>query len=282
MRPLLLFLALLLSAPAHAWGDYAHRLTASLAWAQLTPPVRSELRRLMRAAPQLQTPECPAKSLEDLAYWPDCVRKLAPRFDYASSWHYQNISICQPFDIATKCENGQCITAQIPAQLDLLADRHRAPAERLQALAYFVHLMGDLHQPLHIGEKDDLGGNRVRASYGLKTGRYINLHGIWDTEMAERALTEPPAIRAKPSAPAVPSATPLPAQITAWAQESWTLSKTLAYPGLGPDGALCPATPSRPFTIDAAYITAATPALRTQVQNAGTRIAALLNQALGR
>jgi hypothetical protein len=279
-----LVLAISWAAPAQAWGAYGHKLTARLAWSGLKPGVRAELRQLMRAQAQLETPECPAASLEDLSYWPDCVRRLAPRFSYADRWHYQNINICQPFDIAQKCDDGQCVTGQIPVQLDIFSDRRRPVRERLLALAYFVHLVGDLHQPLHIGEKNDRGGNQVRASYGVKMGLFINLHGIWDTELAERALTEPPAIKAGRSGASVGAISPdaVPDKISLWAKESWTISRELAYPLLGPDGALCPLTPDRSFMIDEAYVKAAAPVLRAQVQKAGSRMAMLLNGALAR
>ena len=59
--------------------------------------------------------------------------------------------------------------------------------ERLMALAFLVHFMGDLHQPMHAGDHGDLGGNKVAANYGVIGGR-TNLHSIWDGWLAERAL----------------------------------------------------------------------------------------------
>ena len=69
----------------------------------------------------------------------------------------------------------------------------RVPArERLMALAFLTHFVGDLHQPMHAGDHGDLGGNRVAANYGVIGGR-ANFHGIWDGWLAERAISTPPA-----------------------------------------------------------------------------------------
>ena len=59
------------------------------------------------------------------------------------------------------------------------------------ALAFLVHFVGDLAQPMHAGDRGDLGGNRVAANYGLVGGR-TNLHSIWDGYLAERAISTPP------------------------------------------------------------------------------------------
>lgn len=290
-------LLLLMPAPLLAWGGFGHRLTARIAQAQLSPAARREIRALLRAAPALNTPSCALASLEDAAVWPDCVRGLDNnRFAFSAPWHYQNISVCEAFDITARCWNGDCVTAQIPRQQALLADRSRPASERLQALAFLVHLVGDLHQPLHIGDKADLGGNRVRAAYGFKTGDRLNLHGIWDGELAERALTEPPAIapaRITPAQRRAWAAGPADTagKVAIWAREAWDVSRSIAYPELRdyPDTCPIPApihADSRPQgargTVTPAYVAAATPAVRDQVAKAGTRIALLVEAALAR
>lgn len=284
-------LLLLVASPALAWGGYAHRLTASIALAQLSPAARAEVRALLRAAPALDTPTCPLASLEDASVWADCVRALPDRsFAFSESWHYQNISLCQPFDVGAACPNGDCVTAQIPRQQAILADRRRPAAERLQALAFLVHFVGDMHQPLHIGDKADLGGNQVRASYGFKDPERMNLHRIWDSELAERALTEPPAVTpARISAGQRRAWTAGPAdtagKVAVWAREAWVISRDIAYPRLENYPDTCPIPPaSRPRdargTVTPAYIAVSTPPIRAQVAKAGTRIAQLVEAAL--
>ena len=288
IRPLAL--ALLLAAqPASAWGDYAHRLTGRIALAQLTPAARAEVRRLWRAEPRLNTPLCRLRTMEDASVWPDCVRALyRDRFAFSAPWHYQNISVCGPFDISAKCPNGDCVTAQIPRQQAILADRSRPAAERLQALAFLVHFVGDMHQPLHIGDKGDRGGNDVPAAYGHKAPDRMNLHWIWDGDLAERALTEPPAITFRSITPAQARAFTAglaETRVADWAREAWEISRTIAYPELQAYPDSCPiaanARKALPrAVVTPAYISKATPDVRTQVSKAGTRIALLINEAL--
>lgn len=285
---------LLAAGPALAWGGYAHALTARIAQAQLTPSARAQIRQLLRAEPQVNTPGCALASLEDAAVWPDCVRSLAgDRFGVTASWHYQNISVCAAFDINANCPNGDCVTVQIARQMAVLADRRGSDAQRLQALAFVVHLVGDMHMPLHIGDKADRGGNDVRAAYGYKSPDRMNLHRAWDSDLAERALTEPPAIgpasitaaqRRAYTAGAIGTPQQLAEIVAGWAREGWEISRSIAYPALPDYPDTCPIlgaprTKARAI-ITPAYITAATPALRMQVSRAGSRIALLINQAL--
>jgi S1/P1 Nuclease len=290
-QPALALLFALAAQPAMAWGDYAHRLTGRIALAQLTPQARAEVRRLLRAEPRLDTPECRLRSMEEASVWPDCVRAVyRDRFAFSAPWHYQNINVCGDFDINAKCPNGDCVTAQIPRQQAILADRSRPAHERLQALGFLVHFVGDMHQPLHIGDKDDLGGNNVRAAYGFKAPDRMNLHWIWDGEMAERALTEPPAISPQRisrsearSATAGPGDTS--ARVALWARDAWEISRRIAYPELQnyPDSCPIPTDQRRALPramVSPDYVAKATPAVRDSVTKAGSRIALLVNEAL--
>ena len=280
LAPIVLALVLL-PAPALAWGDYAHRLIAGIALANLTPAARSEVRRILAKGAAVDTPTCPITTIAGASVWPDCVRALPDRFTFSAPWHYQNIDVCQPFSIAVNCPDGNCVTSQIPKQLAIAADRRASPAARAQALAFVVHLVGDMHMPLHVGDKHDRGGNDVRAVYGAKAPDRMNLHRIWDSDLAERALTEPPAIR--PIAmPAADRRAMAAGSIENWARESWDLSRTIVYPQLRDFPDSCPVKSDLRPVVDASYIAAAEAPLRLQVERAGGRLARLLNTALTR
>ena len=270
-----------LPAPALAWSDYAHRLTARITLANLTPAARAEVRRILAKGASVDTPTCRLESLEDAATWPDCVRSLPDRFGFSAPWHYQNIDVCTPFDATANCPDGQCVTAQIPKQLAIVADRSASPAARAQALAFFVHFMGDMHMPLHIGDKHDKGGNAVPAAYGAKAPPWMNLHRIWDNELAERALTEPPAITPR-SISAADRHAMMAGDIPDWTRESWELARTIVYPELKAYPDSCAVKPDARGLVDAAYVAAARDPLRLQVERAGVRTALLLNRALAR
>lgn len=278
---LLLAAALAVPGPARAWGDYGHRLVARIAFSQLTPAARARLRAILARSAAVDTPSCRLLSIEDASVWPDCVRGLGDRFAAEAPWHYQNISVCKAFDVAANCPDGACVTAQIPRQLRILGNAGASNAARAKALAYVVHLVGDLHQPLHVGEKGDRGGNDVPAAYGAKDPPRFNLHRAWDSDLAERALTDPPALTPR-SVTAGQRAAWAQGNVTEWARESWDLSRTRVYPparGIS-DGCAGPTTGRA--RLDAAYLAAATPVIRQRIGQAGTRLALLLNRALGR
>lgn len=281
MRLLLALILALSSAPALAWGEYGHKTIARIAAAELTPRAAREVRRILARGAAVDTPACPISTIEDASVWPDCVRSLPERFAFSFPWHYQNIDICAPFDPAAKCEGGQCVTAQIPLQLAIAADRSKSPAERAQALAFVIHFTGDMHQPLHIGDKHDKGGNDVLAAYGVKAPPRMNLHRIWDSDLAERVLTEPPAI-----GPASPTRAErriwASGSIADWAHESWDISRTIAYPALKDFPDTCPAASLQRARVDEAYVATARDAVRRQAMKAGVRLAMLLNRAFVR
>lgn len=281
LRPLFLLLLAIMPAPALAWGDYAHRLIARIALAELSPAARAEVRQILAKSAGVDTPACRMVGLEDASTWPDCVRALPDRFAFSFPWHYQNIDVCKPFDADANCPDGNCVTAQIPKQLAIVADRKASPAARAQALAFVVHFVGDMHMPLHIGDKHDKGGNDVRAAYGAKAPDRMNLHRIWDAELAERALTEPPAVTPR-SITTADRRDMAAGDIASWTRESWDLARTIVYPELKNYPDSCPVKPETRAMVDAAYLDAAKDPLRTQVERAGVRLAVLLNRALAR
>lgn len=176
LRRLCLLLVLLaLPSPLWAWWEYGHETVARIAFLEARPQTRAAIRRLLAQSALLETPTCPARTIEQASYWPDCIKTLRDRFSYASPWHYQNVDICRPFDSEAACRDGNCVTAQIERQARLLADRRLPVRERLMALAFLVHLVGDLHQPLHAGDRSDRGGNDLPVTYGIIAGR-TNLH----------------------------------------------------------------------------------------------------------
>jgi hypothetical protein len=279
IRRLLIALALLLApAPALAWWEYGHETVAAIAWLKASPQTRAEIDRLLRQARLLDTPTCPARTIEQASVWPDCIKTLGERFSYASPWHYQNVDVCRPFDQVSACRDGNCISAQIERNMRLLANRQLPVRERIFALAFVVHLLGDLHQPMHAGDRGDLGGNRVSASYGLIAGR-TNLHSIWDGYLADRGISEPPG-EARGLLSAV-SETEMAAMrtgtVTDWARESWQVAHDFAYAAVYPDP--CGAPPAERPVITEETTRRLVPVVRQQVTRGGLRLARLLDEA---
>jgi len=275
---LAIVLALLLPSPALAWWEYGHETVARIAWLSVNPHTRAELNRLLRQSRLLDTPTCPARTIEEASIWPDCIKNLGDRFSYASPWHYQNVNICQPFDQVSACRDGNCVSAQIERNVRLLADRSLPTRERVMALAFLVHFMGDIHQPMHAGDHGDLGGNRVQASYGAIAGR-TNLHSIWDGYLADRSLSTPPgnADGILSELDEADKAAMRPGAVADWARESWEASREFAYGTIIADP--CGPPPAERPVVTEEITRRLIPIVRRQAARGGLRLARLLDEA---
>jgi S1/P1 Nuclease len=277
-RLCLAFFLLLSAAPASAWWEYGHGTVGRIAYLNVSPATRAEVDRLLAQGRLLDTPICPVRTIELASYWPDCIKTLGERFSYASSWHYQNVDICRPFDQQSACRDGNCVSAQIERNVRLLADRSLPTRERVMALAFLVHFMGDLHQPMHAGDHNDLGGNRVQVSYGAIAGR-TNLHMVWDGYLADRGISQPPG------GPAGILSELSPADLAAmregtladWARESWQASRDHAYGSIFPNP--CGPAPAERPVITEEITRQLVPVIRRQVARGGLRLARLLDEA---
>lgn len=257
-RWLAALLALTFVLPAQAWGPLGHRLVARLAEDGLGPQARAGVARLLRSE---QAPDLAA-----IASWADELRARDPNLGRRSArWHYVNLGDHGCTYVAARdCAGGNCLVAALDAQVRILADASRSDAERLQALKFVVHLVGDAHQPLHAGNRHDRGGNTYQLQHA---GRGTNLHALWDSgllgtrRMGEAAWLK--RLRATPP----PAVTPLPAAgAAAWAVESCRL---IPRTGIYPSG----------HAVDQAYVDAHLPQVEHQLRLAGARLAAVLNAA---
>ena len=273
-----LIVALVASAPAHAWGKLGHRAIADIAWTQLTAAARRDIEGLLALAPQLATPACPVGSFEDGATWADCVRsQYHDRYALTASWHYVDVSICRPFELPDD-RDARFIVARFESELAVLANRRNPPAARLEALLWVEHLAGDLHQPLHVGDAGDRGGNEVPVY--PSTGRYpLNLHAEWDRNLVEDAIRATPGGVAGLAAAASTMEPPGGAAAT-WARESWEIARRDAYRRPRFQARTCEGQRT-PVDIDAEYGATAVSVVQRQLERAGVRLAVTLNRSLG-
>jgi hypothetical protein len=280
-RIIALMIALLaLPSPAAAWWEYGHEAIATIAAHEARPETRREIARLLARSSLLETPTCPTRTIEQLSIWADCVKELGDRFSYAYSWHYQNVDVCKPSDPKPACKDGNCVSKQIDRARRMLADRKLPTRDRIEALAFLVHFMGDLHQPLHAGDRADRGGNDVIAAYGAIAGKRTNLHSVWDGLLADRAISTPPggALGVLADVPPADRAGIAAGSVDDWARESWQVAHDSAYAvALGDPCGLVPAR----VVLDEEKIRALIPPLRLQVARGGIRLARLLDEALG-
>jgi hypothetical protein len=235
---------------ASAWGYEGHRLVAQLAEPQLTPAAHRELQRLLALEP--------GATLASISTWAD-----EHRSPVTASWHFVNLGRgdCR-YDSDRHCLGGRCVVAAIEAQREVLMSSED-DERRLQALRYVVHLVADVHQPLHAGFFADKGGNTFQVHV---FGRGSNLHKLWDSGLIEHCdggaarlfeeLYERP-VRVKVSAPA------------SWAEESCRIVET---DGFYPSG----------HKISEDYARRWDGVLRQRLSLAGARLTQLLNDALPR
>ena len=181
-------LTLAISPAALAWSALGHRMVGELAQRHISPAALAQVELLLAGEPD--------PTLAGVADWADRLRDLDPeRFKATSRWHYVNTppGLDCDYAAARDCPGGNCVIGAIQAQRRILADRSQPLEARRDALKFIVHFVGDVHQPMHANNHDDLGGNRYQVSlrtelqpeaYARK--HYVdgvmgtNLHSIWD------------------------------------------------------------------------------------------------------
>ena len=272
----LALLAALAPTPTLAWGFYAHQQTARIAMANVSPETRAKIRQLLKSAALLGTPECPLRTIEDASVWADCVRREGWRWGYTAAWHYRTAPICEAYDARKNCAGGNCVTAQIDRSHRILADESLPDNVRLEALAFLVHFAGDVHMPLHSGDKDDRGGNDRKADYSIVPG--FNLHSIWDGPLAEQAISDPanPVARRYSAAERAELGGGTAAD---WGRESWQIARDFVYPTAFDTDDVCGQELPMETVVTREDIDRATPIVRQRVVQSGLRIAERLESA---
>jgi hypothetical protein len=246
---------LLRPVPAFAWGPEGHEIVAAIAAANLTPAARAQVTALLGPPPMMV--------LE--SNWADEIRADRPE---TSAWHYVNVELGSlGYDARRDCPGGDCVVAQIARDMAVLGDVHAARVARIEALRFLIHFIGDVHQPLHVADDHDKGGNsRFLFLHGGRT----NLHRIWDTDVVAALGSDPMRVAAGLEAGVTvqqkardSAGTP-----ASWANESFVAAGKI-YAALPPGGDL----PDD-------YARRQSPMVRSQLLNAGLRLAATLNRLL--
>lgn len=276
---LLAVLVLLLPAPALAWSQLGHWLVGELAEQQLTAAVRAQVRRLLAAEAE--------PTLGGVASWADALRQSdPPRFRETSRWHFINArSAGCAFDLARDCPDGQCVVAAIEQQRRVLSDVSLPLEQRRDALKFIVHLVGDIHQPLHASDRNDSGGNRFQVrlttapstegrSRGTTTG--TNLHSVWDYHVLASSGQDRNALAARLGEAVPRAASSASASDTAAREAGTPLEWARETCGLLDAEAIYPVTNA----LDQHYLEAYRPLAERRIVQAAARLAALLNATL--
>lgn len=164
-------IGLLCSVCAFGWGQKGHDVTCAVAQEHLTKRAAKRISDIFDG-----------KSLVYWSNWLDNASHTA-ELSYTSTWHYMNIDKGVEYDNCPRIPEGDVLTA-IAAQTAALESGTLTKEESALALKMLIHLVGDLHCPMHMGHLTDKGGNRWQVQY-FNTG--TNLHSIWDSSIVESA-----------------------------------------------------------------------------------------------
>jgi hypothetical protein len=254
-------LAALLAPPAWAWAPLGHRVAARLAESHLTPRAKAAVRELLE----------PGESMADASTWADEHRR---DIKGSGPWHYVDV----PLDeeryhdrFAGDVPEKGNIVPKIREFKAVLRDRRRPLEERRFALRFLIHLVEDLHMPLHVGDNRDRGGNDTQVRF---FDQGTNMHRLWDGDMLAHSCEDQDCWLDDLVAMDTPEARgrAMSGTVEDWATESLLLAKA-AYKDPATGRKITPGT-----KLGEAYQAANLPAARRRLYQGGVRLAMVLNE----
>ncbi len=162
-------MSLLCVGQVFAWGQNGHRAVGLVAEQHLSKKARKKVMAVLEN-----------NSLAEVSNWMDDI-KSDDAYNHTHDWHWVTIPDGMRYEEAAKNPNGDLII-KIEEIVTALKARNLPLQTEQEYLKYLVHLVGDLHQPMHVGGKDDQGGNAVKV---LWFGQPSNLHRVWDSDMID-------------------------------------------------------------------------------------------------
>lgn len=249
----LLALMLVVTSQASAYGPTGHRIIAELAMRHMTPEARAAVEAILGD-----------EFMAEAATWPDEMRSNPSEFFQreASPYHYINLPDGVSYEDSEKNPAGDAITALAKFTATLKDDAASAD-EKALALRYIIHLVGDLHMPLHAGRSSDRGGNRIDVVWFEEI---TNLHTVWDERLIQHkrlSFTEWTRFLDKKIKPAHVAEWQT-AKPTDWVAELISLRGDIYENGHG--------------LLSWDYVYKYTPVIKSQLSKGGVRLAGYLNE----
>jgi hypothetical protein len=266
-------LSLLVAADAFAWGPTGHRVVGLVAEKNLRPGVLQKVSRILGG-----------HSLSRASNWSDEIKSEPATYGHTFNWHYTDWKDQDPNHDETN-SSGRLLSA-IKEQLAVLKDAKATTEKKAFALKFLVHLVGDLHQPLHVGNGLDRGGNNCKVQFH---GQPTNLHALWDEgliDFTKLSFTELADYVSKGRAKEEVAAWKK-GDLVAWARESKELRAEIYPPDVTPaktpgERKYCPASGTvaaddvPKLAYEYSYKFA--PVLERRLYQAGLRLAVILNE----
>ena len=188
----LLFVFVLTAHLLFAWGPNGHRIVAQICYDNLSANARAKINRILGN-----------NYMAQIATWPDFIRS-EKNWDFTKNWHFITVDSGSTFKQVWESSSMDPAINNVAEAIDLMESILKNDAQAIRkfrllmdsnhvkplegsiittALAFLIHFMGDLHQPMHVGKGDDFGGNKVKVIFFSKES---NLHSVWDEGIIEQ------------------------------------------------------------------------------------------------
>ena len=158
---------------AMAWGLLGHRVVGEIAQSYLSKKASREIKKILGH-----------ESLAMASNWADFI-KSEPSYNYLSNWHYINLPAglsSEQIQSSLQKDTATNVYTKIRFLSTELKNNSLDQDKKVMYLRLLIHFVGDLHQPMHTGRFEDLGGNRVQLTW---FGQTSNLHRVWDSDLIE-------------------------------------------------------------------------------------------------
>jgi hypothetical protein len=250
-------MAVVVSFSMMSWGFTGHRTIAKIAENHLSIKAQTAIKDLLGDT-----------SLAQISTYADEIRSK-PEFKKTSGWHFINLPLglsYHQFKKEVKHLTEENVYGQLQKFENELKDPNATRAEKIFALKFIVHLVGDLHQPMHVSRESDQGGNKIQVTYD---GKGTNLHSLWDTRLLEHQQLGYDELAAKFDV------------ISKHEEKSWQKDPIIkwAYESYQSSSILYAELETRKDNkIDEAYYNQHIPLVQERIQKAGIRLAGVLNR----
>jgi hypothetical protein len=158
-----------------SWGSVGHHAVGAIAQNHLTPQAKAAVEEILGN-----------ETLADVSTWADEVRNTT-EYKQTTPWHYINAPLGLNYEEFSKTIKSQSVGNIYSAILNCehqLADKAASREQKIEALKFLVHFVGDAHQPMHVSRAEDKGGNTVQVQFD---GRGTNLHSVWDSKLIDHS-----------------------------------------------------------------------------------------------
>ncbi len=253
-----LVLAALPAAPAFAWGKTGHRVIGTIAERMIGERARRGIRAILGV-----------EGIAEASTWPDFERSNPDAFwqKEAGPYHYVTVPVGKTYAEVGAPPEGDAVTA-LKKFTATVRDKTAPLADRQLALRFIIHIVGDLHMPLHAGNGTDKGGNDVKVTFNREA---TNLHAVWDSGLIDQEQLSYSEL-----------ANWLNARITPADRAAWRTADPLVWIGESAElrDRIYPApsaVPGEPIKLGGDYVFAWTAARDLRLEQGGVRLAAYLD-----